>query len=279
MPALGPQQIVDAILWAIQESGETGQLTSAARTHPCRFVVSGPLGVTELWVYAWTLTPGGRPQLENEYRIQMTSVTSPLALNPGGPTVLIGFEPGRKMFAGFDLQRHQRFTMGSPSVQIDITAIHIALQDGFAFDKKGNGEIAVGVRPDQFMAYARTAAELHRHGRDRNTFRLLKRVAAVSGPPVSPRAIAPLSGGAKRIVQTINRLARDANFRAQVMTAYSNRCAVTRMQLRVIEAAHVLPVGAPGSVDHVCNGIALSRTYHRAYDNGLIYVLVSNIQG
>ncbi len=44
------------------------------------------------------------------------------------------------------------------------------------------------------------------------------------------------------------------------------------MQLRLVDAAHILPVGAPGSADHVRNGIALSPTYHRAFDAGLIYL-------
>ena len=42
--------------------------------------------------------------------------------------------------------------------------------------------------------------------------------------------------------------------------------------MRLVEAAHILPVGAPGSVDFVRNGIALSPTYHRAFDAGLIYL-------
>jgi putative restriction endonuclease len=41
------------------------------------------------------------------------------------------------------------------------------------------------------------------------------------------------------------------------------------MQLRLVDAAHILPVGAPGSLDDVTNGIAL---FHRAYDAGLIYL-------
>jgi putative restriction endonuclease len=44
------------------------------------------------------------------------------------------------------------------------------------------------------------------------------------------------------------------------------------MQLRLVDAAHIEPVGAPGSMDHVTNGLCLSPTYHRAYDNGLIYL-------
>lgn len=70
MAAVKPGIIVEAILEAIQESGEAGVLISAARTHPRRFVVTRPDGtVIHLWVYAWTLTPGGRPQLKNENRI------------------------------------------------------------------------------------------------------------------------------------------------------------------------------------------------------------------
>jgi putative restriction endonuclease len=57
-----------------------------------------------------------------------------------------------------------------------------------------------------------------------------------------------------------------------VRNAYGQRCAVTRIQLRLVDAAHILPVGAPTSVDDVRNGIALSPTFHRAYDNGLIFL-------
>ena len=76
----------------------------------------------------------------------------------------------------------------------------------------------------------------------------------------------------RRLLQTVSRNARDANFRQQVLNAYSHRCAVTRMQLRLVDAAHILPVSLPSSIDDVRNGIALSPTYHRAFDLGLIYL-------
>jgi putative restriction endonuclease len=44
------------------------------------------------------------------------------------------------------------------------------------------------------------------------------------------------------------------------------------MQLRLVDAAHILPVGAPESIDDVRNGLCLSPTYHRAFDNGLIFL-------
>ena len=42
--------------------------------------------------------------------------------------------------------------------------------------------------------------------------------------------------------------------------------------MRLVDAAHILPVGAPQRSDRVRNGIALAPTYHRAFDNGLIYL-------
>jgi putative restriction endonuclease len=84
--------------------------------------------------------------------------------------------------------------------------------------------------------------------------------------------IAKLPEKRKRIVATVNRLSRAACFRQTVLSAYVNRCAVTRMQLRLIDAAHILPVGVEGSTDSVQNGVALSPTYHRAFDNGLIFL-------
>lgn len=270
MPAVAPRQLVEAIEDAIARSGEAGFLTSTIKAHPRKFAISGPSGNLKLWVYGWTLTPGGRPQLANEYRIQMTTVSSPLALNPDGATVLIGYEPNLKMFGGFDLQLHRSFTTGSPSVQIDITALHKAVDDGLAFHRKNNKEIAVAVRPDQFMTYVRHADDLHRYGRNKPTFDALTKASALEIIPAVD--IGKLATTRRRVVETVSRLSRSANFREQVLSAYDHRCAITRFQLRLVDAAHILPVPAPGSADDVRNGIALTPTYHRAFDNGLIYL-------
>jgi putative restriction endonuclease len=120
-----------------------------------------------------------------------------------------------------------------------------------------------------FMAYAMNARVLHRYGRDANVLRLLNR-ALHEEPP--QREVRILSSERRRIIAEVSRLSRDAGFQRQVLFAYGQRCAVTRIQLRLVDAAHILPVGAPGSADHVRNGIALSPTYHRAFDAGLIYL-------
>ncbi len=271
MPAISATRLVDAVTDAIQQSGYGPALVSAVHQHPRKFVVTPPDGDGfSLWIYIWTLTFGGRPNLPDEYRIQMTTVTSPLATNPAGLTVLLGFEPSSGMFAGFDLNRHRTFTTGSPSVQIDINTVREALQHGLTFDRKSNDEIAVGVRPDQLVNYALNAEHLHRYGKKPETFQLLTRAATLQD--ISDTDLQALSEPRRRIVQAVARLSRSSNFRQQVIQAYDSRCAVTRVQLRLVDAAHILPVGAPGSTDHVTNGLALSPTYHRAYDGGLIYL-------
>lgn len=152
MPAISSNQMIQNILNAIYQSGGSAAYTSnRTPVHPRKFVVSQNGHTSSVWVYIWTLTHGGRPSLPDEYRIQMTSVNSPLEKNPSGLTVLMGYFPSLDMFAGFDLNKHSIFTTGSPSVQIDISAIHDALQNGLSFITKDNDEIAVGVRPDQFL--------------------------------------------------------------------------------------------------------------------------------
>jgi putative restriction endonuclease len=200
----------------------------------------------------------------------MTGVKSPLEPSADGPTVLMGYEPQSRLFAGFDLARHRIFTPGSSSVQINIGELHRAETDGLTFHRKSNDEIAVGVRPDMFVPYCLNAELLHRFGGDADFLRLLRRVP--SPQPPAPQDLDVLPTPRRRVVQEVNRLTRLAGFRQQVLFAYGNRCAVTRVQLRLVDAAHILPVGADGSADHVTNGIALSPTYHRAFDAGLIYL-------
>lgn len=270
MPAINPQELVDALLSAIQESGFSGSLVSSSRTHPRRFAVTGASAERFiLSAYVWTLTFGGRPSLPNEYRIQMTSVRSPLEIFKDGPTVLLGYEPTLGLFAGFDLSRHRTFTPGSSSVQIDLEVLKEAETDGLSFHRKSNDEVAVGIRPDQIMTYVINAGALHRFGKEAKMVNLLERATKEEIPG---QDVEELTTERRRLVETVSRLSRLISFRRQVLFAYGNRCAVTRIQLRLVEAAHILPVGAPGSSDHVRNGVALSPTYHRAYDNGLIYL-------
>lgn len=271
MPQLSTSLLLKSITDALTESNASGVLISNLRQNPRRFVVQAGQNMFEMWVYIWTLTHGGgaaRPK--DEYRIQLTGITPPMTLNPTGPTIMIGYEPNLQCFAGFDLNKHRTFSTRSPSIQISITTLYQALQDGFSFVTKGNDEIAVGFRPDQFFAYVLNSRLLHDQGADAATVKLLSRVVALE--EITPNEMEQLPAERQRVVQTMSRLSRDTSFRRKVLAAYEQRCAVTRIQLRLIDAAHILPVGVEGSNDDVANGLCLSPTYHRAYDRGLIYL-------
>ncbi len=264
--------IIDrAILNSLSEAGAVGLRIPSDSAHPRKYLVVQSDEQISLWVYCWSLTPGGRPSLPKEYRIQMTSVQSPLEINPDGYTALLGYEQTRGVFAGYDLRRHTTFTTGSPSVQVNIDAINHALQTGLAFETKSNEEIVVGVRSDLLLFYCLNADEFHRLGEDSDSVEIVSRASRLEDVLISE--VVTLPEPRQRLVQQTAKWSRSSSFRRQVLGAYDHRCAVTRQQLDLVEAAHILPVKAgPGSIDIVKNGIALSPTYHRAFDNGLIYL-------
>lgn len=62
-----------------------------------------------------------------------------------------------------------------------------------------------------------------------------------------------------------------AAFRANVLRAYQDRCALSGLPVRqLLEAAHITPDNHSESSADVTNGIAMSRLHHTAYDKNLI---------
>ena len=153
-------------------------------------------------------------------------------------------------------------------MQISLSALLAARNFGWGFYTNQYNEIAVAFKPAEFVNYMQNAATLHAEGaRAVGVLNRVVRLEAVPAPEIEA-----LPGPRKRIVEMVSRLARAANFRNQVVSAYEQRCAVTRVQLKLIDAAHIFPVEVPGSTDSVRNGICLSPTYHRAFDHALIYL-------
>lgn len=62
-----------------------------------------------------------------------------------------------------------------------------------------------------------------------------------------------------------------ATFRANVLTAYKNRCALSGLPItELLEAAHITPDTFTHSSTEISNGITMTRLHHRAYDSNLI---------
>jgi putative restriction endonuclease len=77
--------------------------------------------------------------------------------------------------------------------------------------------------------------------------------------------------------ETYRSAARDQGFRRAVVTAYAHRCALCGVRVRtldghtVVTAAHIVPWSV-GHDDRPANGMALCRTCHWIFDEGLLSV-------
>ncbi len=87
---------------------------------------------------------------------------------------------------------------------------------------------------------------------------------------LNSKALDTLTKQRQIIIAEVTKKLRDASFKARVLNAYSNKCAFSGLQLKLVDAAHILPVYVNSSTDETANGIALSALYHRAYDLGLV---------
>jgi len=258
------------------------------RRRPARIRVTTGEGVTDCIVFLWTITPGGggpgvRP--ENERRIQMTNVSG-IPLQPGRRTLLGGWSKEHCVYAFWDPRRHVRFSRKSPSLQVASETLEIASSVGIATylrPTQQGVEVVVGVSPDSLLWYVQHGLPLHNAQGD-----ALAVVDLARTTPEEERAFLDESENesqaARRydLVQTM-RAYRDAQFKPAVLRAYRNCCAVCGCALKLVDAAHIIPVSHPQSTDDVTNGVALCRLHHGAYDNALLgvqsdYRIVTNYE-
>lgn len=60
-------------------------------------------------------------------------------------------------------------------------------------------------------------------------------------------------------------------FRAQVLQAYQQQCAMCRLRhVSLLDAAHILPDGHPRGLPVVSNGLSLCKIHHAAYDENIL---------
>jgi len=221
---------------------------------------------------------GGRARAANEYRIQFKEPL--VAVESGFKTLILGYYETLNVFAGWDMTKHLGAPGYSASFQIKQENLEKASMYGFSPCDKGNGEIAVAFRPNFFVEYVRSLETLHTFGESARDFKILEEVTEQE---ITPNAamVSQVSQLRQKTLQTVSKTQRDNRFRDKIMRAYKNRCAFSGVQLKLVDAAHIVPVSHETSTDDTCNGIALSALYHKAYDKGLVtfnedYRIVTN---
>jgi putative restriction endonuclease len=211
---------------------------------------------------------GGYKRSANEYRIQMKEPN--LEMEENYKTLILGYYSELNIFAGWDIQKHLGHPGYSSSFQIREENLSTASISGFSPCNKGNEEIAIAFKPDMFVEYIRNLEVLHAFGKSNKDFSILNEVTKDEILQNNELIDQLTIVSRKNVLRTINQKQRDNNFRSKVLRAYNYRCAFTGIQLKLVDAAHIVPVNYEKSTDDTSNGIALSSICHRAYDKGLI---------
>ena len=269
MANLSKPDLLGKFLDAISASGWQA-LVEQPQDHPFSIIVWNGTSTYTVRLYIWNVTPGGpasvRPQ--GEYRIQITGVPSPLLITPGTHTLLLGWEDDNEIFIAFDVHRHTTFG-SSPSIQVSLSTLQRATENGYAFQKRGNEETIIAFAPDQMVNYISQMAHLHTLGRNELEETALTRLLE---EPKEIEGFDRVPIDRQTILTTVSRWARERTFRERVSQAYGHQCSVCRLQLKLVQAAHIVPVNFPSSNDQTSNGIALCPSDHVAYDLSLIHI-------
>lgn len=268
MVRMSKAALLEQFVLSVTESGGFA-LVQPPNHHPFRIDLWVGENAYSVRLYIWNMSSGGPSSVrpEGEFRIQITGVSSPLLIEPGIQTLLLGWESQTQTFAAFDAHRHQTFGF-SPSIQVRLTTLQRAASEGFAFQTRGNAETVVAFLPRQMVNYISQQHQLHGIGRSQFEENALANL--LRPEPQSLEGFDQIPQERQTTITTLHRWARESTFRNRILQAYDHQCSVCRLQLQLVQAAHIIPVNAPGSNDLTSNGLALCPSDHAAYDRGLL---------
>ncbi len=220
-----------------------------------------------LRIYIWNCTPGGKGRAEDEYRVQLVQI--PPAAVGNEHLIVLGWHDAYKVFAAFDPKKHIAQAGESPSAQIKESVLEEANRNMFAAHVNAKGETIIAMRPAFFMTYVTNSVQLHKFGKSAE-LSSLNEIGIKRGNTDADQNPDITGTERKEVLRIIKQKVRDADFRDRIMTAYKSTCAMCSIQLKLIDAAHIVPVDSPKSTDKTNNGVALCVLHHRAFDNGLV---------
>lgn len=269
MARLPKEQLLAMVERSIIEGGWRYLRLPSAGEHPARYSVFRDELRVVVRVYIWNLTPGGTNRPPDEWRIQATGVNE-FQREESGKTLILGWDDTRKVFVGFDLRKHQGPLGHSPSIQLREAALNDVVANGFAIHNKGNKELAVAFRPDFLATYIANMEELHDCGEIDTEIEMLQQLGSGQGRVADTQVNEVIAEPRRYAVLAAKRALRASDFRNRVLVAYGHSCAMCSVQLRLLDAAHILPAAHADSTDGTNNGVALCALHHRAYDGKLV---------
>ncbi|MBD0373116.1 MAG: HNH endonuclease [Pyrinomonadaceae bacterium] len=268
MPKLSKERLLDRFVRAVEIAGWSVGVIGTP-SHPFTLYLYREHDAFNVLLYIWNITHGGRHRPHDEYRVQVTGVPS-IEQHPEYKTLILGYWEAQDVFAGWDATFHSGPSSFSPSLQIREQYLLAAVNNNFAVCPKDQGELAIAFSPSFLVTYCRNLEGLHGAGTLPQEVNALTRIAEQG--TIDEVDLAPLPAPRQRIVRTIEQNYREASFRRRILTAYSQACAMCNMQLKLVDAAHIIPVYDPQSNDETSNGICLCALHHRAMDRVLIAI-------
>lgn len=276
MARLRKSALFEIVEDAIRESAWNFLHLSSATSNPARYQVYRDKTNHRVRVYIWNLTHGGgKKRPKDEYRIQITGIPGPSGAEHfqpeiNGKTLILGWWDDVRVFAGFDYTHHTKPLGKSPSMQIGEEALRSAYENGFSPYNRGNGELAIAFRPDFMGTYVDNLEAIHASGKSKREFELLDEIAKGPESVEDSEIEKKVPKGRQFAIVSTKRALREIDFRDRVLTAYAHKCAFCGVQLKLLDAAHILPVAHSASTDETKNGVALCTLHHRAYDRALV---------
>ena len=273
MAKLSKDDLFDRVLGAIDRAGWHINIL-AAKQYPLEITIDKDGESENLRIYIWNISHGGKTRSEDEYRIQITGVTS-LKITEDFKTLLLGWYDELGVFAAFDPYNHRTFGF-SPSIQCSKVKLAEANAHGLSIQEKIGArgkEIVVTFAPDFIMQYIEDVYPNY-HTLTPTTIAAPEKELVLRNPMdanIDPAALTRLPPERKKAVKTINENVRERVFQVYVRKIYVGSCAICGLQGNLTEAAHIVGVKSKGS-DEPVNGVQLCRNHHKAYDLGLLAI-------
>jgi hypothetical protein len=214
---------------------------------------------------------GSHSRRDYEMRFQNPAQESQRMINSSVATfaILIGSyrENGQVICVGADGAKRAG-SLNRFSVLFNINIIETAKRTGWAEYLSRDDERIIAFHPSLLPIYI----SYRKIGFEQSTGAISDALVTIG---FQPNAVEEIQ---ERGRMATTRIIRDWRFSRDVVQAYEGRCAISGMNWRTVQAAHIFPVSAAGSIDTVQNGLALSPSHHALFDRHKIYIVPSTYQ-
>jgi putative restriction endonuclease len=209
----------------------------------------------------------------DECRIQVNKTPNFLAAKSSGkPVLFFGFFADENIFTAWNpfIQTERINTKKTISLYSRFSVQKKAAKQGLAIYKDSDSQVIISFKPEYLGLYIDNFTEMHLS--DEQT--LLALIKKSNTSEETEKDLGDLIHiNRKKFTVTHKRFKRDSAFKERINEVYGGRCAICGIQLELVEAAHIIPHSHEKGTDDIKNGICLCALHHKAFDNGLIYIV------